>query len=205
MRYRQEFFYSLKEVNDALLTGTYPFSDSTSIEFYDLLDALFAGAPDEAITGINVNEFKVQGSPLQYGLLHILWVYLFNRYQDEFVGFGDIENPTSTDLVNNQSIQRTFRFILDVMVNTYPRYKKILDLYTAEKDHLMDDVKNYVKFNDTPQNLTSLPSNAEFITNYTEYSNEFTTKMARIKEIERDFANVMNDWCNEFHNIFIEV
>lgn len=206
MRYKQEYFYSLKQVIDYYYTeGNTPFSADDEFALDRVLTDFTGGIPQHEITGIQENEFEASSSaPTHYGLIHKLFMYIINKYQDEAIGFGEIENPTLIQLEANPTCRKFFRVMVGLMVETYPKYSTMLKLYQDEKDHLMDDVKNYVKFDDTPQTPGSYGTD-EFMTTYTEYSNEFSTKMARIKEIENNFANLMKEWCDEFANLFIEV
>lgn len=207
MRYNFKYFYSLKEFIDLYYdSGNSPFSQDDEFSLSIILTDLFGAVPSVNITGIAENEFLADTSsnPQHWGTLHKLFMYLINRFGDEAIGFGDIENPTLPQLQANDSVKKTFKHIVDRMVATYPKYKKLLDLYASEQNKLLDDLKNYVKFDDAPQTPGSYGS-SEFLTTYTEYGNEVNTKIMRLKEIENNYSNLMNDWCDEFQNLFIEV
>ena len=204
MLYNEKYFYTLHEV--VMLSPVYegtgdplPFDSDLNYSFSNLLSDFDLDVPSKEITGINENEWKVQGSPSAYGLLHKLWMYIFNKYEYEFVGFGDSATPA----ISNPSIQKFWKMLLHKMVESYPRYKELLDLYNDEKDHLMDDVKSWTKFNDAPQMANQYDSN-EYVSNYTEYGNQYASKIARIKEIDDEMRNLMGDWCDEFARCFIE-
>lgn len=101
--------------------------------------------------------------------------------------------------------------LLYILEMTSPRYLKLLEVYESQKDKLLDPVKitsgGITRFNDTPQDEGDF-ANDEHTTNLTEdtreTSNELDTKMARIKEIESNYNNVLLNWSNEFESIFIE-
>ena len=101
--------------------------------------------------------------------------------------------------------------LIYIMEMTSPRYLKLLEVYDSEKDKLLDPVKitsgGITRFKDTPQDEGDF-ANDEHTTNLTEdsreTSNELDTKMARLKEIESNYNNILLLWSNEFESIFIE-
>lgn len=202
MLYENKYFYTLKEFLATFTTdddSTSPFPYSTDISIYKILDSMnsmsFTGTPSVlGLSGIKETEFKGSGT------LNVLWSYIITKYQDEFIGFGDTEVIPN---IATDSCWKTIKSIVYQMVATYPRYKKLLDSYAAEESKLMDQVKSYSKFNDTPQMANQYDSN-EYVSTYTEYGNDIATKMARLDEIKRMYADLMNDWVDEFNNLFIE-
>ena len=202
MRYNEKYFYTLKEIADLVYDET-PFYDDDEIALNVVLTHFVGGVPKQNITNIPASEWEVAGSPLAYGLLHKLWMYILSKYADEYIGYGEIENPNLTEAKANPTIVKSFRMMEYKMVESYPRYKKLIDLYEAEKDHLMDDIKSWTRFNDTPQ-LADTYKDEKFATSYTEYGNQYASKIARIKEIDDEMRNLMGDWCDEFARCFIE-
>ena len=101
--------------------------------------------------------------------------------------------------------------LLMIMEMTSPRYLKLLEAYTSSDNKLLDPVKitskALTRFNDTPQDEGDF-ANDEHTTNLTEddreTSNELDTKMARLKEIESNYNNILLNWSNEFESLFIE-
>ena len=172
MRYNFKYFYSLNElINLYYDIGNYPFGDDDEFSLSIILTDLFGNVPSHNITGIDENEFLADTSsnPRHWGTLHKLFMYIINRFGDEAIGFGDIENPTQAQLIANDSVKKSFKHIVDRMVATYPKYKKLLDLYNNEKDNLMNDLKNYVKFDDAPQTPGSYGS-SEFLVIFFQFS-----------------------------------
>ena len=90
-------------------------------------------------------------------------------------------------------------------------YEALYREYESNKDKLMDAVKvetestNY--YNETPQNDGFYGDEGHATnTSKNDYSseNDFDTPIARLKEIERDFSNLLLKWSNEFEPLFIE-
>ena len=122
------------------------------------------------------------------------------------------ETLTTDDL---NSYGETFAYHLILLLNdTHERYTTILSEYASAKTHLMDQVKSGTtssrKYNDTPQNSNALEpyQGDDYISNFTKFetenSTDMATKMARLKEVEDGYNNVMAEWVEEFHRIFLE-
>ena len=204
MKYNEKYFYTLKEFLAEFTTdddSTSPFPYNTNISIYNILDTMnsdsFTGDPSVlGLSGIKQSEFTSNGT------LNVLWSYIITKYKNEYVGFGEYENLSDYNYIPD-SIYKTMEMIVYKMVESYPRYKELLDLYNDERDHLMDDIKSWTRFNDTPQ-LADTYKDEKFATNYTEYGNQYASKIARIKEIDDEMRNLMGDWCDEFARCFIE-
>lgn len=120
--------------------------------------------------------------------------------------------PTDGD---KETISERFAYsILLVLNRTHERYVTLLTSYANAKANLMADVKSTTaskrKHNDTPQNQNSqdVYEGDDYITDFTafetENKTEMGTKMARLREIQEDYENVMADWVNEFGRVFLE-
>lgn len=201
-KYSEKYFYTLKEIADLEYQGS-PFSDDDEMSFGIYLNDFLGGIPKENITGIKRDEWVAEGSPVKYGLLHKVWMYILAKHENEFIGWGDIENPTLTEARANETIQTFFRNITYRMAETYPRYAQLLKVYTDEKDNLMADIKSTTRFNDTPQ-LADSYADDRHATNFTEYNNQYASKIARIDEIDRLYRNLMGEWVDEFTKFFVE-
>ena len=96
---------------------------------------------------------------------------------------------------------------------TYPKYKKLLDLYEAQETKLMDklttNTSGKTRFNDMPQSpiATGDIDGDDHLTNLTKDDNESATDpetpMMRLAEIQANYKNIYNDWCDEFAKTFI--
>ena len=135
----------------------------------------------------------------RYGLHYVLPCYSQDRASTEF---EDLQLRVFTKLTN-------------IYVETKDRYTTLLKLYKAEENNLMNGIKTEStgigRFNDTPQNVMS--GEDEFIDN-THVSNiskqtgetitDADTKIARLDEIRRKYADLMKEWTDEFEDMFIE-
>ena len=96
---------------------------------------------------------------------------------------------------------------------TYPKYKKLLDLYKAQETKLMDKLttttSGKTRFNDMPQSPIAAGdiSGDDHLTNLTKDDNESatdpSTPMMRLAEIQANYKNVYLDWLDEFTKTFI--
>ena len=130
---------------------------------------------------------------------------------------GRIVTPCqyTPDLTDLNSVGETFAYHFILLLNdTHERYTTILNEYASAKAHLMDKVKSETassrKHNDTPQNSNALEpyQGDDYISDFTKFetenSTDMATKMARLKEVEDGYNNVMAEWVEEFERIFLE-
>lgn len=99
------------------------------------------------------------------------------------------------------------------LMGTYPKYKKLLDLYKAQETKLMDklttNTSGKTRFNDMPQSPIAAGDidGDDHLTNLTKDDNESATDpetpMMRLAEIQANYKNIYNDWCDEFVKTFI--
>lgn len=205
MLYDEQTLFTLDDVlRSEFFNGDWygqPFYTDSTIQLYALMVSMDSNTWDNftTITGINTTELKT-------GILNKLWSYICTKYEYEFCIAVEGHYNSFDEAVSAHAGEYFYNFMKKIvyqMVATYPRYKKLLDSYAAEESKLMDQVKSYTKFNDTPQMANQYDSN-EYVSTYTEYGNDIATKMARLDEIKRMYADLMNDWVDEFHNLFIE-
>lgn len=97
---------------------------------------------------------------------------------------------------------------IGVLRRTYNKYTKLISLYDAEKDNLMNNISstNVARFNDTPQNGGDYSSDT-YTTNITkqEQSTEGATKITRLEEIRQGYDDLYVAWANEFNKLFSEI
>lgn len=99
--------------------------------------------------------------------------------------------------------------IWSIFIDTKPYYSRLLTLYEGQETHFLDKLKSESdfinRFNDTPEN-GGVFSDDEHTSNITqghsETSNDVTTIMARIDEIQRLYKNVLSKWADEFNGLF---
>lgn len=141
---------------------------------------------------------------------------VFSRFREHAIikidKLPEQQDPTS-DEISEQIYLWGMKFIA-LLNDTHDYYITLLGLYAGAKTHLMDDIKatskNNVKFNDTPQNPNSagVYEGDDYITHFThtegESSSELMSKIARLKEIQDAYKDVMSDWVRVFERIFYQ-
>lgn len=136
-------------------------------------------------------------------------LHLIMRYGKYYVYHIDTAEPTAVEESSaNKDWLTLFFHMLDV---TAPKYTKILSIYKDNENKLMDKLTNASqtvnRFNDTPQDgglfdddshttsVNQIDSSAE---------TDVATVMARLKEIQDSYENVLLLWSNEFYRLFIK-
>lgn len=153
------------------------------------------------------NEWKPHIQNLLEQLYARFWKHCCFALHKE-VALDDLMTEASdeiTDVLGN---------IVMIILQTYDRYAKLLDIYASESSKLLDGIKTTTsgvgRFNDTPQNITDGDEFGDntHVSNITkstaEAISDADTKMARIDEIDRRYRNILKDWTNEFEGLFIE-
>lgn len=96
---------------------------------------------------------------------------------------------------------------LSIFLKTKERYIVLINAYAENKTKLLEEVKTITesRFHDTPQNEGYFGDLAHTTNiNQVTSKSQVDTLMNRIKEIERGYSDVIDDWCSEFKNLFIE-
>lgn len=104
--------------------------------------------------------------------------------------------------------------LLNVIEHTYERYGTLLNLYASNKADLMKKLEsvseNGTIFSDTPQDdeVDIDEINPKIATTLTQgkskVSSDSNTPIMKLKEIERNYSDVLLNWVNEFDSLFIE-
>lgn len=145
-------------------------------------------------------------------LSKLLNEYIWPEFYEEVVEVETIEVPDWTN-VEDQDIQLSDETRLKtsgkfyVWLNqTYPKYKKLIDLYESQENNLLKQLESSSKtlFNDTPQaggDFTTDP----YVTNATqvETSTDTATPIARLKEVQDNIVNYYKKWADEFEKFII--
>lgn len=140
---------------------------------------------------------------------------VLGKYFDKPIDYGYIRPYDSFDADDLNEMGEDFAYRLITILNdTHERYVTILNEYASAKTHLMDNVTSSNlskrKYNDTPQNSngTNPYEGDDYISNFTSFdttnSTEFATKMARLREIQEGYDNIMAEWVEEFRRAFME-
>lgn len=151
--------------------------------------------------------FDLTNSPLATNEANSLFCrYIAPLYKDAYVGYAD-NAQTGDDVKVYQDFFRKFSTLLN---NNADKYIKMISIFEAEKNKLMDDVTSYTesKFNDTPQanNAGAYDwSDDNHLTNVSRNttSSQVATKMARIDELDRLITNYYKKWLKDFKSIFL--
>lgn len=191
-RYEERTFWSLREVLDPSFSKSeYNLNDS------DILSIV------ETMTGYTTPLIS-EGAWTNSAYKQVLDLVI-RRYMNQYA-FSTLSPEFSVD------IQKEFiAKLLMVLEMTAPRYLALLGVYDEAKEKLLGPVKNIVKsknrFNDTPQN-TGEYEDDPYTTNInlidSESSFDSDTIMARIREIEGNYNNVILNWSKEFKSLFLE-
>lgn len=185
------------------------------IYFYSLYDVMKTGIFDAEFLPFQNDKL------LNDILMHYSINYSANDYDNEL--FNNIINrmslygiiKSSEELTDDQLIEKFKTWIYkftSMLSRSSLYYSPLLSIYDSQMNNLMNDLSttstSTVKFNDTPQAVNtggSLESD-EFITNVTNSETQSTTPVdtpiQRIKEIQENFRNLINDWTNEFTILF---
>ena len=191
-------------------------------DFYDVFDVATGSTPLTEFTGSKSDVEQLLGTSLANLLetdnllkpyIKDLFNLMYARFYDHYI--FSTEHETIDEVEDDHKITKFRTNLVSIILQTYDRYAKLLDLYTAEKNKLLDGVKTSTtgtgQFNDTPQNVQSVAeafgdnSHVSNITKSTAVAeSDVDTKINRLEEIARKFRNLLKEWTNEFESIFIE-
>lgn len=140
---------------------------------------------------------------------------LFNEYLVPYHLFDTIIiSPNEYPELNSKTYyyfeiewHKWFGKFLAIFNRTQSKYIKLITLYEAEANNLMQDIKTLSinRYNDTPQNSGDYSDDSHTSTiNKHETSTPLVTKMARLEEIRRYWRDIYEEWAKEFRGIFIE-
>lgn len=178
------------------------------------------------------NVFKVEENVILFNThIYQLFQGLYNRYRDEAFVFVDTpftpwdrQVPAWNSPEVENATKNQFRKLLAKMDDSYPRYAKLLELYSESESKLLGKLSSVVeasanveglsRFNDTPQE-GGMYEDDTHTTNVTETSSDTTSGstttyddkniMQRLNEVRDMYKNVMEDWISQFSEFFWEV
>lgn len=193
---KKEFWFSFEE-----LIGCSPYESDTELDFKNVLGS------NTSI--LNIWYPQDTSTTIQTELLQMI----LRRYSHHYVLPCTNESTESDEF--SEVVLRTLIKLTNIYVETKERYSKLLALYKVSENQLLDGIKTTStgigRFNDTPQNV--MTGEDEFIDN-THVSNiskqtgetitDADTKINRLNEIRRKYADLMKEWTDEFEDMFIE-
>ena len=141
---------------------------------------------------------------------------VIERYWDEYV----FESKYNVDDVtsNSEVLYKVRRFLakfIDIILNTYDKYSKILDSYDSAKNKLLNKLERTTTGNDTRRENDTPQDGGDFADDeHTSYisqgdtsvteEHDDTSLIERIDKIQNLFQKTMLKWVNEFSGLFIE-
>lgn len=175
-------------IDDYLAYTYYAYAKNTPTISFETWRTQYAGLCD-VISSVDVKK--------------LIAFYILPSDYDEIIVQSEKESVEGNEDVKRRVIQLCGWF-----VKTYPYYKKLIDIYTAEENNLMKPLKtkNKTAYSDMPITATfdTVPT-ADVMSDLTETENEseIASKMARINEIKQGYDNVYRSWLKEFEKTFI--
>lgn len=205
-------YYSFQDCLEIALGELLGIIDDFLDGTYNIVAVAEDGWGTDGIEKACTNLFEYDSSSSSWNskeFINEFFVHLIMRFYSYFVYFVEGENPTVAEVfAANKEWLLKFFHMLDI---TAPKYTNILKIYKDNKSKLMDKLENGSKvvnrFNDTPQDGGTFDDD-EHTTSITETdssaSTDVATVMARIKEIQDSYDNIMLLWSNEFIRLFIK-
>lgn len=132
---------------------------------------------------------------------------LLNDHDSDYFYFVDTKikrNSEELELDDDIVIEALKRLVATYQA-TQEKYLLLLGLYDANKTKLLDAIErvqqNY--FNDTPQNYGDF-TNTSHLTTYNKSveTNDLTSLINRLDDIQNKYRNLLGDWANEFKTLF---
>lgn len=198
--------------------GKYKSANNLSKHFEDILTNAysynFTNQTDEGLSTLPFYEWDTQNTKWKIKANYKLIIdFLFRQYGNSYC----ICSPSIDD---DELVHFATLFMdsfLDISVATFDKYNAIINAYTTQEAHLLDGVKtsnNYTninKYKDTPQGSVSIEDlGDDYNTNVTINENEGHsedmkgTPIERLNELEA-YQKVLENWANEFRELFWEV
>lgn len=136
--------------------------------------------------------------------------YIWPKFYNEIFFFVDVEHDPWTEpekpAINREISCDKLGCIYSWLIESQERYGKLIDLYEAQQNNLMNKISASSKtlFNDTPQNGGDFTTD-NHITNATQVTSESDvgTPIARLKEIRDNLESLYSSWANEFRKFII--
>jgi len=157
-------------------------------------------------TGILKSLFKSETDEARTLLYKYILPNMWNKYvvrskNDETPFHSNIE---TTELDTNEEVENFFLKSESFIEETYDYYKKLIDLYEAKKNALLDKLEshNVIKFNDMPQ--TAAVATDDHLTNITDTTldQDVSTAMERLREVQDNLKRIYSDWAKEYEERF---
>lgn len=151
---------------------------------------------------------------LAIDLINELWQNIYARYFQEIFVTVDENEKKEKERRTPFYVSCKIGMMLSIMKRTLPYYEELFTLYDSQKNNLLGAIKTITKtttgFNDTPQNVNEggAYEGDNYLTTFTKGNNEISTElatpMARLKEVQDSYSQLLNRWVYEFDSLFTE-
>lgn len=147
-----------------------------------------------------------------------LYNFCVDEYRGEAVVYIDIvhpkwevvEQPTITEIKTESKYAEQYEELKNQVYKikswlnlSTVRYEKLIELFSAQEDNLMNQLESTVQFNDTPQTSASGLDADTYATTYTKSKADAGTVLQRLNEVRNLWDNVYDDWVREFGRKFV--
>lgn len=187
---------------------------SSSIYLFTFKDLL------QEVTGGSVNPFtfSLENYASNIGLTSTSFPF---AYTDEaksvfrnilLRNYSEFITSSKYDTLSNEKVEEFNRRFFMILLNTYPKYKMLLDSYKAKETTMLAKINSSsvgsVQFNDTPQSDNSDQGliGEDYATTYTKTTGESNTDgsspMERLREIQEHYRSLYDDWAHEWDRLF---
>lgn len=183
-----------------IVTGSY-LKYGAKLSMVDIIDDHFADVIDYTNLYIKADET----------IAETLFTKLYQKFMFNFCLYSSYSGQDVLHVLPD-TILLLFTRLIDRFENTYPKYKKLIQIQNTLTDtELMKSTvtvtsENVNKANSTPQDVTSTESD-DYINNLVKSNSTSTTNINqnvinKYEEINKKYQDVYLDWLNEFKGFF---
>lgn len=217
-------YYTLGEANETMLSHSIPYVDLLS--FKDVLYQELGITKNqlEARTNVDFDDFDGEG------IVNKLWNFICSKYEACYIIKEESDRYTdSLEPLHQNNYKIWIRSLMQKVIATYPKYKKLFDIYESIENKLMDKLKSIQtssasgsnssknRFNNTPQVYNDDYDADKYTSEYREdsgtnqssssstYESDNLTPIKRLEEIQNIYSNLYEDWSEEFSMLFLSV
>ena len=180
--------------------NVYQFSDLVELQPYD------SGISLQTI----ITQYGINYSIEQNSMIETLFKKIYNRFNTYEI--FELSACDSSETKVHQMFSAWLVKFINEYENTKVYYETLIKAYENSLPTIMNDVEatteNEVVFNDTPQVEGGIFKTNDYATTYTKTGSTskspMKTPIERLKDIQDNLRNLLNDWTNHFHLLFVE-
>lgn len=215
-KYNVKYAYTLKDIMSYAISSVYEVSSDYLP--YDGLNSATITRTIFTYFSLSVDSSSVISENYLDKDRTCLLQMIFNRYWDEYVLEDEHEVNPVTNFSPASLLYKIKRFcgkLWDLVRMTYPKYSVLLKAYSDEAANLTAKLEKILdgsattRNNDTPQDGGDFADDSytSYITqgkvdNTESWDNE--SMIERLDKINRLYHKVMEEWLNEFKDLFVE-